>query len=50
MSSFTNIFSMQKVVSANWQEAFIGAILVIVIVSQAFIQLNKEKITKARSN
>ena len=38
MSSFSNIFSMQKWIDAVWQEVVVGAVLLIVVMIQAIIR------------
>lgn len=39
MSSFTNIFSMQNVLSAVWSDVVVGSVLLIVIMVQAVVTL-----------
>lgn len=43
MSSFSNIFSMQNLLSAVWSDVVVGAVLLIVIMAQAVITLNGKK-------
>lgn len=48
MSSFSNIFSMQKVLSAVWSDVVVGAVLLIVIMAQAVITLSGKKKEKGK--
>lgn len=43
MSSFSNIFSMQNVLSAVWSDAVIGSVLLIVIMAQAAVTLHGKR-------
>lgn len=47
MSSFSNIFSMQNVLSAVWSDVVVGSVLLIVIMAQAMVSIYSKGKKKA---